>query len=95
MYGETIVDLFYYNMTMGKQRKTKKEKLQSVERKEKAQGFVIDQSLLKDSPKSVRKKTGLVLEEKRFFKADLTKTVILTMLVLALELAIWSYLSRH
>jgi len=27
--------------------------------------------------------------------ADLTKTAILTMLVLALELAIWSYLSRH
>jgi hypothetical protein len=30
----------------------------------------------------------------KYFKADLTKTIILTMLALALELALWLYLSR-
>lgn len=78
---------------MSRQRKTKREKIQSQERKQKAEGFAIKDEWLTTNKTII--KTELNLEDKRFFKADLTKTVILTMLVVALELAIWSYLSRH
>ncbi len=78
---------------MSKQRKTKKAKVMTSQRKQGAEGFVIKSEWLKTGTKRV------VVEplpgEKKFFKADLTKTLILTMLVLALELAIWNYLSRH
>ncbi|KKT73524.1 MAG: hypothetical protein UW68_C0007G0009 [Candidatus Collierbacteria bacterium GW2011_GWB1_44_6] len=78
---------------MPKQRKTKKEKLRTTERKLKTEGFVIKDEWLKT--KTEKKTVVLAAGEKKYFKADLTKTGILTMLVLALELAIWSYLSRH
>ncbi len=80
---------------MNKTRKTKKEKVRSSERKEKVEGFVIKEEWLKtDKPRS-QAKLDLNPSEKKYFRADLTKTLILTMLVLALELAIWNYLSRH
>ena len=78
---------------MGKSRKTKKEKLQSKERRQKAEGFVIkDEWLTGSTPKAKTVKTPSDL---KYFRTDLTKTLFLTMLVLAVELAIWQYLSRH
>ena len=56
--------------------------------------MIKDEWLVAGSKKPMAK-VELDLGEKKYFKMDLTKTVILTMLVLALELAIWSYLSRH
>lgn len=78
---------------MPKQRKTRKAKVRSSERKQQSEGFVIDERLLKvKMPKRVVVATET---NKKYFRADLTKTLILTMLVLALEFAIWNYLSRH
>ena len=78
---------------MAKQRKTKKTKVRSLERRRVAQGFVVDESLLK--AKTSKAKVESLPTDIKCFRADLTKTLILTMLVLALELAIWNYLSRH
>ena len=80
---------------MTRQRKTKKEKIHAKERRQQAGGFSINEEWLNTDVKKPVKKIELDPSEKKFFKADLTKTVILTMLVVALELAIWSYLSRH
>ena len=79
---------------MAKQRKTKKTKIRSSERKLASQGFTIDKALLK-TRLSKAKTVESSPTDKKYFKADLTKTLLLTMLVLALELAIWNYLSRH
>lgn len=63
------------------------------QRKQVAAGFVVKGEWLKtETKKAVVEPTPV---ENKFFRADLTKTLILTMLVLALELAIWNYLSRH
>lgn len=78
---------------MPKKRKTKKDKVKADQRRQSAGGFVINDEWLKTSPK--KQVAEVTPSEKKFFKADLTKTLILTMLVLALELAIWNYLSRH
>lgn len=78
---------------MPKQRRTKKAKIMATQRKHEAIGFVIKDEWLK----SGAKKNRVIVTPigSKYFKADLTKTVLLTMLVLALELAIWNYLSRH
>lgn len=78
---------------MPKQRKTKKAKVRASERRLASPGFVVNQALLKTPAKTKIAEPSAT--DKKYFKADLTKTLILTMLVLALELAIWSYLSRH
>ncbi len=77
---------------MPKPRRTKKAKIMTSKRQE-AQGFVIKDEWLKTGPKKMAPEVGV--DENKSFKADLTKTLLLTMLVLALELAIWNYLSRH
>lgn len=78
---------------MTKHRKTKKEKLLTSQRKLTTTGFVIDDRWLQNKQKKIKVESPP--SQKVSFKADLTKTLILTMLVLALELAIWNYLSRH
>ncbi len=80
---------------MSRQRKTKKEKVQSKERKQRSEGFVIKEEWLGAVAKKPLASIESVPGENKFFKTDLTKTLLLTMLVLALELAIWNYLSRH
>ncbi|EKD52839.1 MAG: hypothetical protein ACD_61C00223G0006 [uncultured bacterium] len=80
---------------MAKQRKTRKQKLMSHERQERREGFVIKDEWLTSGSKKPPVKVEFDPGEKKYFRSDLTKTGILTMLVLALELAIWSYLSRH
>lgn len=77
---------------MGNVRKTKKQKIRASERRETG-GFKIKEEWL-----AVPKKTnhGLkigAVSDKKYFSQDLTKTFVLTMLVLALELALWHYLS--
>ncbi len=75
----------------GKTRRTKNQKLKTSERKE---GFVIKNEWL------INKKASSVPVSStnfngKFFRQDLTKTFVLTMLVLALELALWQYLTRR
>jgi len=96
--GYHIVVLFYYTdiiLTMAKQRKTRRERIQTQERIQRSDAFVINDEWLTTKTKQPMINEDLVKGENKFFRTDLTKTVILTMLVVALELAIWSYLSRH
>lgn len=74
-----------------KTRKTKYQKLKTSERKE---GFQIKSEWLKTAEvnKNISKEIKV---DSKYFRADLTKTFVLTMLVLALELALWHYLSRQ
>lgn len=80
---------------MSKTRKTKKDKVRSSARKERAEGFVIKKEWLETGKNTQSAKSDLNPSIKKYLRTDLTKTLILTMLVLALELAIWQYLSRH
>lgn len=74
-----------------KKRRTKNQKLKAAERKT---GFQIKPEWLKtaETDKNIPKEIKV---DNRYFRADLTKTFVLTMLVLALELALWNYLSRR
>lgn len=74
-----------------KTRKTKNQKLKTAERK---QGFTIKSEWLKTGEVSKNISKEIKVDNKQF-RADLTKTFVLTMLVLALELALWNYLSRR
>ncbi len=80
---------------MSRQRKTKREKLQTQERKQRTEGFVIKDEWLSSDVKKPLALSVPDTGDRKFFKADLTKTLILTMLVVAFELALWQYLSRH
>lgn len=73
-----------------KQRKTKRQKIRTEERKA---GFVIKNEWLKTSGKATEVSREMSIVDKNFFRRDLTKTLVLTMLVLALELALWQYLN--
>ena len=75
----------------GKIRKTKNQKIKAQERRE---GFQIKSEWLK-SPESIQRISKDIKSDNKYFRADLTKTFVLTMLVLALELALWHYLSRQ
>ncbi len=71
-------------------RRTKKQKLKSSTQRE--GGFVINKEWLGDNKVS-QTVTKEVKADSKYFRADLTKTFVLTMLVLALELALWQYLN--
>ena len=80
---------------MSKERRTKKEKVRTDLRKVEVSQFKIKNEWLVDNTKHVANVTVLDPENRKYFRLDLTKTFFLTMLVLALELALWQYLSRH
>ena len=80
---------------MSKLRKTRKEKIRSEVRQKEAATFAIKPEWLQTGTKSAQKAVILGEPEKKFLRLDLTKTFLLSMLVLALELALWQYLSRH
>ena len=80
---------------MSKVRKTRKEKIRSEQRKEEVNTFKIKNEWLVSNSIKTADATILGTEDKKYFRLDLTKTFFLTMLVLALELALWQYLSRH
>lgn len=71
---------------MAKERKTRKEKIRS--------SFRINEKLL-GAVKSQDKQMMTNRVENKYLQADLTKTLVLTMLVLALEVAVWQFLSKH
>ncbi|OGD81426.1 hypothetical protein A2572_01665 [Candidatus Collierbacteria bacterium RIFOXYD1_FULL_40_9] len=73
-----------------KPRRTRNQKLKTAERKE--TGFSIKKEWLGDTKKD-QSVTKEVKVDKGHFQSDLTKTFVLTMLVLALELALWHYLT--
>lgn len=75
---------------MSKKRKTKAKKIAASVRR--SEGFVIDQKLFSGNNKDQKVSKRYKLNTNQF-KADLTKTLVLTMLVLALELALWQYLN--
>ncbi len=70
-------------------RRTKTQKLKAEQRNT---GFQIKSEWLGDN-KTNQKRTKEIKVDSVYFRADLTKTFVLTMLVLALELALWHYLT--
>ncbi|MFZ2202440.1 MAG: hypothetical protein WAV56_03505 [Microgenomates group bacterium] len=74
-------------------KRTRKQKERTSERLVRTGGFKvafssIDGSKIKQKPV----KKGVV--EAKYFRSDLTKVFLLTMLALALEIALWLYLAR-
>jgi len=80
---------------MSKHRKTKKEKVRSEIRRKEDQMFAVKAEWLKTGTKKAKSVVAPGEPDKKFLRLDLTKTFLLSMLVLALELALWQYLSRH
>jgi hypothetical protein len=80
---------------MPKTRKTKKEKIRSENRQKEQATFQVKAEWLQTRTKTAKTAVMLGEPEKKFLRLDLTKTFLLSMLVLALELALWQYLSRH
>ena len=79
---------------MLKKRKTRREKVHSRQRQEN-EAFKIKEEWLGDTHKIPDLSNKYLFSGTKFLRRDLTKTFVLTMLVLALELALWLYLSRH
>ena len=75
-----------------KNRRTKTQKLRTEEKRQ--SGFIINQEWLSENNGN-QSVANEIKVDNRYFRADLTKTFVLTMLVLALELALWNYLSRR
>ena len=80
---------------MPNKRKTREQKIKSSQRENKAIAFKVKSDWLTKSDKSTNSSIEISGKELGFFKADLTKTLFLTMLVLAVELALWQILSRR
>jgi len=80
---------------MSKPRKTRKEKIRSEIRQKENETFSVKAEWLQTGTKVAKKAVFLGEPEKKYLRLDLTKTFLLSMLVLALEFAFWKYLSRH
>lgn len=80
---------------MPKTRKTRKQKVRSEIRRKESEMFQVDEKWLETGTKVSKKTVVLGEADRRYLRLDLTKTFLLSMLVLALELALWQYLSRH
>lgn len=85
----------YYNQPMNKKRKTREQKIRTTERKIVAEGFRVNPDWLAKSDKNTEKESAQEKVKLNYFKLDLTKTFVLTMLVLAFELALWQWLARR
>ena len=81
--------------TMSKNRKTRKEKIRSDMRRKESDTFQVKEEWLNAETKNVKETVTLNETGRRFLKLDLTKTFFLSMLVLALEIALWQYFLRH
>ena len=80
---------------MAKKRKTRNQKVKASAKRE--AGFSIKSDWLK-TDKTVKENQSIsdsIKTNNKYFRTDLTKTFVLTMLVLALELALWQYLTRR
>jgi len=80
---------------MSKNRKTRKEKIRSDLRRKESETFQVKEEWLNAETKNVKETVTLNETDRRFLKLDLTKTFFLSMLVLALEIALWQYFLRH
>jgi hypothetical protein len=80
-------------MDMSKKRRTKKQKMQTQKRRTQQanSGFVIPEATLKKNIKMKKIKESSSKMKNSHFRSDLTKTLLVTMLALALELACWRY----
>ena len=76
---------------MAKQRRTKKEKVSA----HKGMGFKVKAELLRSAAISPKKQIDVTTISSKYFRRDLTKTLFLTMLAVALELALWQYLFKR
>jgi len=78
---------------MSKKRRTKKQKVRTQKRRTQQanSGFVISEKTLGKTEKTRKIKESSSKTENSFFRADLTKTLLVTMLALALELACWRF----
>lgn len=76
---------------MSKKRRTKKQKIKTRERRtqQSNSGFVIPEKTLSKTRKTRKIKESSSKMENNHFWSDLTKTLLVTMLALALELACW------
>lgn len=83
-------------MTMNR-KKTKKEKIRTQSRQEQNYHgtFSVDPTILKRADKSDNKQKEAASIDFSYMKLDLTKTAVLTMLVLALEIVIWKLITRQ
>lgn len=79
---------------MTKTRKTRKQKVASRLKREQGDGFSIKNEWLTLNNKRAEMVAELSTQGSKYLKLDLTKTFFLTMLVLALELALWRYLGQ-
>ncbi len=79
---------------MRKSRKSRKEKVKSSQRREQS-AFRVKEEWLTSGAKKSQPSKEFHFSGTKFLRQDLTKTFVLTMLVLALELALWLYLSRR
>ncbi len=80
---------------MSKPRKTRKEKIRSEVRQKEHETFSVKAEWLQTGTKRAKRTKITGEPDKKYLRLDLTKTFLLSMLVLALELALWIYLSRH
>ncbi len=81
---------------MSKHRRTKKQKVKTQKNAQQRVnvGFKINVEGLGLKDKSPKTANEIGKKYKSYLRADLTKTMGLTMLALALELALWHYLFR-
>jgi len=71
--------------------KTREEKIRTQKRHDELGGFKVDPAWIKKT-KPANEQPKLSTEGVVYLKSDLTKTFVLTMLVLAFELALWQWL---
>jgi hypothetical protein len=88
-----IISLLYPKMQ--KKKKTRKDKVRSQARRRQNELFQVSPEWLKTGTKSTVTANNLDESGLKYLRLDLTKTFLLSMLVLALELGLWQYLSRR
>jgi hypothetical protein len=81
---------------MPKKRRTKKQKQHAQNRRKQGEitGFKVDIDSLGLKQKSAKKELRHKKTYKSYLRIDLTRTILLTMLAVALELALWHYFFR-
>ena len=81
---------------MAKKRRTKKQKQKTQNRRKQGEivGFKVNVNGFSVKKKDSGQARMTNKTYRSYLRVDLTKTIVLTMLALALELALWLYLSR-
>lgn len=80
---------------MSKKRKTKAEKVKTTQRNELYASYSVNPNTFAITEKKLVKSSIFAENDLKFFRADLTKTFIVSMLVVALELAMWLLINRR